>query len=969
MNAWSETSVENVDLEALVQVIRDAGRPVHVNVLAQAAVRTWLEAEAGKRHYVPGAKYVQSETIWFNNQPVMVKAVRAGSNPKQGHFTVLTLVLPDGTERYVAGEVVGAPAQDREPVSEERVRAILDGEEGLAIRTVVQEALDADDQFVWFQDAQGDHWCLAEMLPEVKDEDLTQVWSLLHGLLKEGILSLRPTEGLVKAIWEQENDGSDTYLLKAFALNTALQRCQEARWLGDGWALEAEWQQLQERTVLVGPREENVVAPPAGIKLDAKDEEQDLGEGSGEGADSEGVTAVVEEDLEAWRRKRRLNVTVTLRASHYYGNWLPLTQDMRQVFPPLASESYGITFYHRLGGEEVWFPAWVDWDQGRILGSPQMYQAFYEHGIYPGARLVISHRGTLWEYDVRTKPLEGEQRVRVRRVFLSEDGELEYEEVEEPLRYQVDGDVFVADARWEELPALFQQAEEASAGIFQLMYEKCCKWWEAGGRRPLYVTAQELFEAIHYCDEGRLTSKATIAWELWRRLAFRLVGSGKYLFRPEKGDRTRSVGLRRHSGKAIVAARPGPKVKKDRFLKQIVGKVGKAPPSAQPVPKAREEQEDVGEFLWKELMKLVGQELRTLHEKNPFTVNEVQERQVRIAVGATGSPRTIRREEIELAWERLVEEGSVSLVEIKRRFSDFNPAYVTAILAALHGVTHRTEPIRLFYSQEAEPEVVPEIPSVEEIPEAPALERRRDGQLVAPELVPLGPLFAEAPEEPEAASEDRPPATPTEPAELPSAEEVHTLAATGARLESTRTSRLVAPESDTLSDQQVPSDETQVFVMVMGNRDTRQKIGYSRDIYIPLAARSFNPSFWRWPDGFSIASEGTIGRYRERRIDILVRPIAVQPQVVQGVRIYYYDKKHEFRLNCGRLVEGAVSGDILVIQGSREGATFEGQAYEYEATVISSTHPSYSTFFHLCTHKVKGSPKRWGYPGSEAARG
>lgn len=969
MNAWSETSVENVALETLALVIRETGRPVHVNVLAQAAVRAWLEAEAVERHYAPGAKYVQSETIWFNNQPVMVKAVRAGSNPKQGHFKVLTLVLPDGTEQYMAGEVAGASAQDREPMSEERVQAILDGEDGPAIRTVVQEALDADDRLVWFQDAQGDHWCLAEMMPEVRDEELARVWPLLQGMLKEGTIHPRSTEELVKVIWGQDNDGSDAYVLKAFALNTALQRCREARWMGTGWVSDAEWQQLQERPVLVGPRQENVVVPPADIELDTEDEEEDLGEGSGKGAEPEGLTAVVKEDLEAWRRNRRLNVTMTLRASHYYGNWLPLTQDMQRVFPTLASESYGVTFYHRLGGEESSFQAWVDWDQGRILGSPQMYQAFYEHGIYPGARLVISHRGNLWDYDIRTKPLEGEQRVRVRRVFLSEDGELEYEEAQEPLRYQVDGDVFVADARWEDLPALFRQAEEVGAGIFQLMYEKCCEWWEAGGRRPLYVTVQELFEAIHYDDEGRLTSKATIAWELWRRLAFRLVGSGKYLFRPEKGDRTRSVGLRRHSGKAIVAARPGPKVKKDRFLKQIVGKVGKAPPSAQPVPKAREEQEDVGEFLWKELMKLVGQELHTLHENNPFTMDEVRERQVKITVGTTGNRRTIQRKELEPAWEHLVEEGSISRTEIHAQFSDFNPAYVTAIFAVLPGVTHRTKPLRLFYGQEAEPEAAPETPLAEEAPEVSTLERRRDGQLVAPELVPPGPLFERSPEGPEAAREDRPPTPPTEPAELSTAEEVHTLATTGARLESTRTSRMVAPESDTLPDQQVLSDGTQVFVMVMGNRDTRQKTGYSRDIYIPLTARNFNPSFWRWPDGFSEAGEGTVGRYPERRIDILVRPIALQPQVVEGARIYYYDKKHEFRLNCGRLIEGAASGDILVIQISREGATFEGQAYEYEATVISPTHLSYSTFFHLCTHKVKGSPKRWGYPDSEAARG
>lgn len=562
MNPTLEMSRDRVDREALAQDIRSAGRPVHINVLARTSVQARLKVEAEERCYAPGARYSQGETIRFDDQSVVVKAVQAVSNPEQGQFAVLTLVLPDGSERRMAADVAGASAQDREPVSsDERVRAILD-EEGLATRTAVQEALGTDTRFVWFQDAQGDHWCLAEMLPDVTDEDLTKVWPLLQGLLEASIIHPRSTEELVKAIWGMENDGSYAYVLKAFALNAALQRCQEARWLGNGWVLEDQWQQLQERAVLVGPRQENVVEPPSGITVSAEDEiaaeeESEMGE----------PAEVVAEDFEAWRHNRRLNAPITLRASHYYGNWLPLTQDMRRIFPPLASESYGVTFYHQFGGTETPFPAWVDWSQGRILGSPMMYRAFYEHGVYPGARLVISHRGSLWDYDIQTKSVEGEQRLWVRRVFLADGGVLEYEEIEEPLRYQVDGAVFIAAARWEDLPALFRQAEEAVAGIFQLMYQRCCRWWEEGKRQPLYVTAQQLFEAIHYDNEGRLTSKATIAWELWRRLAFASVGEGRYLFRPEKGDQVGQVGAGR---RRMGARRPpsGPQIKKDRSLKK-----------------------------------------------------------------------------------------------------------------------------------------------------------------------------------------------------------------------------------------------------------------------------------------------------------------------------------------------------------------------------------------------------------------
>jgi formylglycine-generating enzyme required for sulfatase activity len=577
---WSGITPDVVNVGALAQVIRDAGKPVHVDVLAQAAVRALLEAE--ERRYAPGAQYAPGETIRCNGQLVKVKAVQDGSNLKQGSFKILTLALPDGAERNLAAEVAGAPAEDQEPVTDQKVRVIADGENGLAIRTTVQEALAADDRFVRFQDAQGDHWYLTELLPPMTDQDLARAWTLLQGLLNEGVLFPRPTEALVGAIWGQANDGSDAYLLRAFALNVALQRCRETRWVGDGWALEAEWQQLQERPTLVGPREENVVTLPEGVAPDAEAETDDIGEDVEAEVEPEESGVALEQDLEAWRRDRRLNATITLQARHYYENWLPLSQDVQRVFPPLSSEACAVTFYHRFGGEEESFRAWVDWNQKIILGSPQMYQTFYNHGIYPGARLVISHRGTLWNYDLRTRPVAGEERLRVRRVFLSETGELEYEEIDEPLRYEVDGDVFVAAARWEDLPALFEQAERVGAGIFQLMYERCCQWWEQGGREPLHVTAQQLFGAIHYDDQGRLTRKATIAWELWRRSAFEPVGDERYLFHPEKGDRTRSVGLRQRSTprRSVLS---GPRVERDRSLEQIAQATEEAEPPIQQV--------------------------------------------------------------------------------------------------------------------------------------------------------------------------------------------------------------------------------------------------------------------------------------------------------------------------------------------------------------------------------------------------
>ena len=593
MSIWSKIKASDVDIKILAQVIRDTGRPVSVNKLAQAVVKTLassLREQSSERltevkevrRYTPSAAYTVGDEVRWKDKLGEVKAVANGENPRQGKFVVLTLVFPDGGQIRLAAKSSGEDIQEQESVSDRKVRAIV-GEYGLAIRTAIQNAMHNDARFVWFQDTQGDNWCLTEMLPEVKNEDLAKVFPLLQGLLKDGVLSPRPTEELVKTIWGQSSDGSDEYVLKAFALNVALQGCNDTRWTGNGWVLESEWQKLQEREALIGPRQPSKIELPEGVTLDTSGESESVAGEVEEEEEPEEQETPIPEDLEAWRRNRRLHATFTLRARHYYGNWLSLNKDMRRVFPPRASGTDAVTFYHHLGDEQESFQAWVDWNQGRILGSPQMYQAFYDYGIYPGAALVISHRGNEQEYDIRTKPPTKDEPVRVRRVsfatdengnrILGEDGhpKLEYEEYNEPRLYEVADEVFIVGVSWENLPELFAEAERVGQGYFGLMYEVCCEWWEANGRKPLYVTADELFQEIHY-NRRLVTSEATIPWELWRRLAFKPVGDGRYLFRPQMGDRTRAVVPRSRTSRTRETRR-GIQIEKDKSLSEIAGRI------------------------------------------------------------------------------------------------------------------------------------------------------------------------------------------------------------------------------------------------------------------------------------------------------------------------------------------------------------------------------------------------------------
>jgi hypothetical protein len=351
MSIWSKIKASDVDIEILAQVIRDTGRPVSVNKLAQTVVRT-LESSLREqsserltevrevRRYTPSAAYTVGDKVHWKGEIGEVKALVDGTNPRQGEFKILTLALPDGEHvRLVAKETV-----ERRILSDKELQTILNGKDGLAIRTNIQNAMHNDARFVWFQDTQGDNWCLTEMLPEVKDEDLAKAFPLLQGLLKDGVIPPRPTEDLVKTIWGQTNNGSDEYALKAFALNAELQRCSDTRWMGNGWVLESEWQQLQEREALIGPRQPSKIELPESVTLDTSGESESVAGEVEEEEEPEEQETPIPEDLETWRRNRRLNATITLQARHYYGNYLSLTKDMQRVFPPRASGSDAVTF-------------------------------------------------------------------------------------------------------------------------------------------------------------------------------------------------------------------------------------------------------------------------------------------------------------------------------------------------------------------------------------------------------------------------------------------------------------------------------------------------------------------------------------------------------------------------------------------------------------------------------------------------
>ena len=497
----------SVLFEEWAKAIRAAGRPLHQNRLIEIA-------DQHIRDYSPFTDNDKfGEFVCYQGRPAEISGIQRGSNPKQGEFNILQLTFFDGSDPfYVVGGIVKTPDKKFSSASEHPIDWTI----------CIALILGKDDRLIHLRNEQGDIWCLNELLPSVSNHELDLAISLLdEELTPEGNLITRSTQELVQYIWKIPNDGGHRYHCYAFAIAVELVKYPQVKQLGDRWVHIKAWEKMKQRNKLRPPRHLTIL----GDEDEPEEEEDRKHRRRKKHHAKEGGKTQERGD---WRNNRPKSVRIVLRARNYYEGWLPLTERELCLFPPIEQE---ILLHHYFSDEPQYILAWVDLEDRRIWANSGMYDVFRQNRIYPGAKLALSFR-TDREYDLATLPRISDEPVNVWRMWV-EDDEIQYSLDIEPRYYDIDEDVFIADARFEDLPALFQQAEQASNSIFGLMYRKAEEWQKEIGDQKLFVTADKLFQAIHFDKYGRMTTKATIATELWQRLAFEPIGKGMYRFRPE----------------------------------------------------------------------------------------------------------------------------------------------------------------------------------------------------------------------------------------------------------------------------------------------------------------------------------------------------------------------------------------------------------------------------------------------------
>jgi hypothetical protein len=103
--------------------------------------------------------------------------------------------------------------------------------------------------------------------------------------------------------------------------------------------------------------------------------------------------------------------------------------------------------------------------------------------------------------------------------------------------------------------------------------------------------------------------------------------------------------------------------------------------------------------IWELLSSIEGKIIKTLSQKKPFYISTVESDKLTIIPYSTGKERKIKRSTIENTFSELIFQSELSRAEIRQNFSEFNPAYVAALLAEHPAVKYKLRPIVLYYEK------------------------------------------------------------------------------------------------------------------------------------------------------------------------------------------------------------------------------------------------------------------------------
>ena len=138
------------------------------------------------------------------------------------------------------------------------------------------------------------------------------------------------------------------------------------------------------------------------------------------------------------------------------------------------------------------------------------------------------------------------------------------------------------------------------------------------------------------------------------------------------------------------------------------------------------------------------------------------------------------------------------------------------------------------------------------------------------------------------------------------------------------------------------------FAMILSNFDVSSKSSDPIQL-IPITALSANPQFWEFPNSYTLSSSDYPETYV--RADVLINGRVFNNQII---RVYYYEKKHEFRFQCEAIKRNGSAGDIMLVE------KHSTQPSQYRVTLLANGSANFNGILPLLATKVSKT-KFFGY--------
>jgi hypothetical protein len=476
---WKTLQITKQDVESLHAHLFEVETPLTMRDLASVFVETQIKAQhdaqikqrqGDSSTYLPKEKYSAGDELVFQAlgwKRGRVTAVRAGVNPEESSFDVITVALDDGSERMFASSLAqhvlndeGAGASGEESFD---LAAILE-ENGAEIEKKLETAFAQDDSLVKI----AGRWFPRGLLVDVNQGQL----NLAEAVLDMAQGEPQPTSALLKDV---ELPAGVNPKLAEFSLNYALQ--DDERFDEVGPAGQVLW--CLRRLEPDGVREvptflrydkidyDRQVLSEAMLRLEAQLDDE-LGE------------------LDGVEQKEVKEITISLICPHLRAGTLPLSPRTRTLFPT-AYESPRVRFTLVDGRSGLKMPGWVVRQHGYVFGLREWYKS---HQLMPGSLVSVRRSPKPGEVIVEAKT-QRSAKDWIRTLIVGADGGLVFAMLKQPISAEFNDRMAIYVPDFHALDPIWDKKRPFEELVVSVMRE-LTKLNPQG-----HVHAQELYAAVN----------------------------------------------------------------------------------------------------------------------------------------------------------------------------------------------------------------------------------------------------------------------------------------------------------------------------------------------------------------------------------------------------------------------------------------------------------------------------------------